>query len=95
VETDASQNLIPALKYADYVLNASGLANGGMLNAGGFPSRYAFFGDAVSNARQLIAANGKGLADYNLDADRGYGWQGWHPAPLSNPGSPPVAVLQD
>ena len=95
VEADASQNLIPALKYADHVLNASGLANGGMLNAGGFPSRYAFFGDAVSNARQLIAANGKGLADYNLDADRGYGWQGWHPAPLSNPGSPPVAVLQD
>jgi len=95
VEADPTQNLIPAFKYPDYVLNGSGLANGGMLNAGAFPSRYAFFGDAVSNARQLIAANGNALPDYNLDADRGYGWQGWHPAVLSNPGAPPVDVVQD
>ena len=45
--------------YADQVVDGAGLQNGGMLNGNTFPSANLFFGDAVSNAQQLIAAQAK------------------------------------
>lgn len=54
-----------------------------------------FFGDAVSNALQIFAANAVNLPSYNLDADRGYGWLGWHPAPGTQPVTPPVSDQAD
>ena len=95
VETDAAENQIPGGKYPEFVMDGSGLAGAGMMNPGAFPTRAAFFGDAVANAAKLIEARGKGLADYNLDGDRGYGWLGWRPKPLTNPQTPPVQVQQD
>jgi hypothetical protein len=58
-----------------------------MLHTGAFPSINMFFGDALANAQQLITAHAKGLPRYNLDADRGYGWQTWDPAVGTFPGN--------
>ncbi len=73
--------------YADSVVDGSGLQNGGILHGGAFPSINMFFGDALANAKQLIQAHAKGLPRYNLDADRGYGWQTWNPAVNTFPGN--------
>ncbi|HSM79454.1 MAG TPA: hypothetical protein VLT57_17570 [Bryobacteraceae bacterium] len=73
--------------YADTVVTASGLQNGGMIPNGPFPSRNQFFGDAVANAKALIASLAKGLPRYNLDADRGYGWKTWVAQVNTFPGS--------
>jgi hypothetical protein len=59
-----------------------------------YPSRYESFGDAVSNALELIKEPGK-IPNYNLDADRGYGWKGWHPQPGSDPTTLPVQDVED
>jgi len=95
VEGEATDNLIPADKYPDYVLDNFGAAATNILDAGPYPTGGTLFGDAVSNAVALIGAGAGKLADYNLDGDRGYGWQGWHPELLSQPASPPVDPVQD
>lgn len=65
--------------YADHVLTGQGVLNGGELTDGAFPTRDLQFGGAVANAADVIRADGVGLADYNLDGDRGYGWKSWRP----------------
>jgi hypothetical protein len=94
LETPLARNLIPPDKYPDLVLNGLGLTNGGMTDDGVYPSRYESFGDAVSNALELIKEPGK-IPNYNLDADRGYGWKGWHPQPGSDPTTLPVQDVED
>jgi hypothetical protein len=73
--------------YPDFVVDGAGLQNGGMLNGDVFPSANRFFGDAVSNAQDLVAASGQGLPSFNLDADRGYGWKTWTPEVNTFPGN--------
>jgi hypothetical protein len=66
--------------YPNTIVNGSPAPpGGGILNGAAFPSANVFFGDAVSNAQQLIG-NVANLPSYNLDADRGYGWLCWGPA---------------
>jgi hypothetical protein len=86
-ETPTTVSFPHAPAYADSVVDGSGLQNGGMLHGGPFPSLNLFFGDALANAQQLIADHAKGLPRYNLDADRGYGWQTWNPAVNTLPGN--------
>ena len=95
VEEPSTENLIPAAQYANFVVDGSGLQNGGLMNNGTFPTRQLFFGDAVANALELIAQSPGKLADYNLDADRGDGWKGWHPQTGTTPATPPVNAVQD
>lgn len=95
LETSATQNLVTPDMYPNFVVNGAGLQNGGLMNSGPFPSQELFFGDAVSNALAIIASNAGKLPDYNLDADRGDGWLGWHPQPGSTPSTPPVVAVQD
>ncbi len=100
LETDTAgyraDDLIPVGIYPDQVVNGMGLLNGGMMEAvPTFPTRDVPFGDAVNNALQVITAKAAGLPDYNLDGDRGYGWVGWRPAPLTDPAAPPVNVEAD
>ena len=93
-ETVPTDDLLKAGSYADTVF-AAPLANGGITAAGGsFPTLDKTLGGAVANAKEALASPGK-LADFNLDADRGYGWLGWHPASGSHPTTPPVAVQRD
>lgn len=75
--------------YPDSVIDAAGLLNGGVRtdNPATFPSRNQDFGGAVANAVDLIQADGAGLANYNLDGDRGYGWKAWQPQANTFPGS--------
>jgi hypothetical protein len=93
-QPEARDLILPNL-YPNFIAAGAGLQNGGMLQDGVYPSRNQFFGDAVANAVQLITNEGAGLPDYNLDADRGYGWKGWHPKSGSMPATPPVADEQD
>ncbi len=76
--------------YADSVVNGNPASGQGMLTSGGtWPGFGAekFFGDAVSNAKLLIADHSKVLPRFNLDADRGYGWWTWGPKVNTFPGS--------
>ncbi len=80
-ETPLTTNLPLPPCYADQVVDGTGLMGGGMLSGGSpFPTANVFFGDAVSNAKQLIGAKAGKMPSYNLDADRGYGWLCWGPA---------------
>jgi hypothetical protein len=77
-----SPNANQPFGYADMVVDGSapqtpGLKNGGMVTASPFPSRNAYFGDAVANAKQLTSSGPSKVPSYNLDADRGYGWLTW------------------
>jgi hypothetical protein len=93
-ETAPTDDLINEGSYPDTVF-AAPLANGGITAAGGtFPTLGKTIGGAVANARAALASPGK-LADFNLDADRGYGWLGWHPKAGSNTATPPVNVQRD
>jgi hypothetical protein len=94
-ETPATKNPIPVNLYPQTFVNGFGLKNGGIVSGGAFPSSNLFFGDAVSNADQLIADGGSKLPDYNLDGDRGYGWHAWEPVATSNPFNVPVQVVQE
>jgi hypothetical protein len=94
-ETPATSNLVQAGIYPQTIVNGSGLTNGGVLHNGPYPTSDLFFGDAVSNAVELIAAGGSKLPDYNLDGDRGYGWLAWDPKTGTNPFTPPVVALQE
>jgi hypothetical protein len=93
VEEPGTINTIAPGLYPHFVVAGAGLLNGGMLDAGPFPSREVSFGSAVANAVQVIKA-GK-VPNYNLDGDRGSGWTGWHPTSGSLPASPPVNAVQD
>ena len=65
-------------QYPDAALDGLPLQNQGVrFDNGAFPTRGVPFGSAVPNAVDLIAHEGAGLVDYNLDADRGYGWKTW------------------
>ena len=80
--------------YPDVVV-AGPLENGGMLaDAPTFPTSGVRFGGAVANAVEVIRAGGMGLKDYNLDADRGYGWKGWIPKLGNKPNSGTVDAQQ-
>jgi hypothetical protein len=81
--------------YADAVIDGSGVQNGGMLVDAPFPGANLFFGDAVSNAQQLIADQATKLPNYNLDADRGYGWKCWNPMLNTFPGSGSVSPKEE
>jgi hypothetical protein len=94
-EDPETQNLILPNLYPNFIVAGAGLQNGGMLQDAAYPSRNQFFGDAVANALDLITKEGAGLPDYSLDADRGYGWKGWHPKSGTMPANPPVADEQD
>jgi hypothetical protein len=94
-EQKSTSDLIPAGKYPNFVVNGAGLHNGGLLNNGSFPTADLFLGDAVANAVALITHGLAALPDYNLDADRGDGWTGWHPAPGTQPSSGTVNPVQD
>jgi len=85
IETD---NIIQTGQYPNSLIQANAnVQNGGILSQPSGSTNPQFFGDAVANAVQLISQNASGLLDYNLDADRGYGWLTWNPAPGSNPSS--------
>jgi len=81
VEEPSADILIPPNLYPNSVVQGLGGLNGGMNGAPAqnatFPTGDRLFGDAVTNAVQLIQSGASGLPDYNLDADRGYGWQTW------------------
>jgi hypothetical protein len=93
-EEEITENLIAAGLYPNALIQAgAGVLNGGMAGPGAtWPTAGKAFGDAVANAVQIIAAQANGLPDYNLDADRGYGWQTWDPQAGTNPVNPPVQV---
>jgi len=69
--------------YPNFVVNGTGPNSSGILtDDAAFPrgsnvSSGFVFGDAVANAVDLIKKDGIGLRNYNLDADRGYGWKTW------------------
>jgi len=94
-EEPSTENLVPIGRYPNLVVDGSGLQNGGILAGGTFPTRQVFLGDAVANAVQAITHGPDHLPDYNLDGDRGDGWEGWHPQPGSVPATPPVNAVQD
>lgn len=73
--------------YADVIVDGSGLQNGGMRAGGTFPSAGLFFGDAVSNALDLLDTQAVGLPSFNLDGDRGYGFETWNPRVNTFPGN--------
>jgi hypothetical protein len=76
---------VPSGPYPDSVVNGTGALgpNNSILTDGPeFPrsqkvANQHVFGDAVANAVDLIMNDGGGLQNYNLDADRGYGWKTW------------------
>jgi len=94
-EEPNQDNLIVPGMYPDKILNGFGLHNGGILINSPYPTADLFFGDAVSNAAQVLAGNLNHLPDYNLDGDRGYGWHAWDPKVGTNPATPPVLDVQD
>lgn len=94
-EEPLTENPIPVNMYPQSFVNGLGLQHGGMMTAGPYPSSYQFFGDAVSNAVQLMEQGVENLADYNLDGDRGYGWKAWEPKPGTNPVNPPLVDIQE
>ncbi|MES2108155.1 MAG: hypothetical protein V4577_05385 [Bacteroidota bacterium] len=95
LEEPTADNLIAPNIYPNKILNGFGLKNGGMLAAGPYPTSDKFFGDAVSNADQVIGGDLAKLPNYNLDGDRGYGWHDWDPKAGSNPANPPVLDVQE
>ncbi|BAU55143.1 hypothetical protein [Mucilaginibacter gotjawali] len=94
-ETKATDNPIPPNTYPQTFVNGFGLKNGGIVTAEPYPTSNLFFGDAVSNAVQLIADGPSKLPDYNLDGDRGYGWLAWDAVAGSNPFNVPVQDMQE
>lgn len=75
-------------KYPDEVIEEEE-RSGGVLSDdfSSFPSQNVAFGGAVANAVQVIKNDANDLVDYNLDADRGYGWKTWNPWPNTYPGA--------
>jgi hypothetical protein len=99
VEDPPTKNLVPDLvldeKYPNFVVNGSPAPPGGGIMFDQVTpalSTNTFFGDAVSNAFDVIKDEANGLQHFNLDADRGYGWKTWNPAAGSVPANPPVLV---
>jgi hypothetical protein len=95
-EEPTTNNLVGGNLYPNtFILKSKPVTNGGMASGSGFPTSGKSFGDAVANSIQLIITAGKSLPDYNLDADRGYGWLTWNPQTGSNPFTPPIVAVQD
>jgi hypothetical protein len=94
-EQPLTANPIAANLYPNAFVNGLGLQNGGMMAPGTYPSTYRFFGDALSNALQLMEAGADKLTRYNMDGDRGYGWHCWNPKPGTNPAVPPVVDVEE
>ena len=96
-EQPLTDNIIAAGLYPNAMIQSGAtVMNGGIMGAPStWPTADQFFGDAVANAVQMIAQQASGLLDYNLDGDRGYGWQTWDPQPGSNPSSPPVVAVNE
>ena len=90
---------IGANRYPSFALDGEGqwiLQNGGVMAPASFPTATGsageplFFGNSVANAVQVLRAEGAGLANYNLDADRGYGWLTWRTTLPNLPSQPPI-----
>lgn len=78
IEEAATMDWPTPAQYPDAALDGLPLQNQGVrFDNGAFPTRGVSFGSAVPNAVDLITHEGAGLVDYNLDADRGYGWKTW------------------
>jgi hypothetical protein len=78
------------------ILSGAAVQNGGIVAGGAaWPTLDKPFGDAVADAVQLIETFAVTVPDYNLDADRGYGWQTWDPVPGSSPAVPPLQVQHE
>ncbi len=89
---------IGANRYASFAIDGDGmfpLQNGGVLASVEFPAPTGsageplFFGNSVANAVQVIRSDAQGLENFNLDADRGYGWLAWRTNPTELPAVPP------
>jgi hypothetical protein len=95
-ERVATSSLVPPMLYPNVVFDTP-LNNNGLMGAGGtYPSLQKLLGGSVANAVQVLQADPKEpIPNFNLDADRGYGWLGWHPALGSNPAAPPVQDQED
>ena len=94
---------IGANRYPDFALDGAGIwrmQNGGVMAPASFPSRTGsvgeplYFGNSVDNAVQVIRSDAAGLADFNLDADRGYGWLAWATQSPNLPSRPPIDAVQ-
>lgn len=106
-ETPGTMNLPTPLGYADMVLDGSppqtplptsGAGSAGILAPSPYPSPSSntYFFDAVSNANKLIKQVPKvAVANYNLDADRGYGWINWNPKKTTFPNSGNVDAVTE
>lgn len=86
VETTTTNGLLlanpQAVLYPKDIIQGLGLNAGGILANVGTPSANVPFGDAVSNAAEIVAdafrSKPEPLPDLNLDGDRGYGWRTWN-----------------
>ena len=91
VETKNALGWPYGVKYPDFAVEGIGLDNGGILTNGTYPSQDRGMGDAVANAVDVMQKDAKGLSNYNIDGDRGYGWKTWNPKLLTKPKDPPVS----
>ncbi|MCK0142269.1 hypothetical protein [Aliiroseovarius sp. F20344] len=75
-----------ANRYANFALDGDGvfpMQGTGIMEPVTFPTSAGtaggtqFFGNSVENAIQVIRDDAVGLENFNLDADRGYGWLAW------------------
>jgi len=89
---------IGANRYPSFALDGEGIwiiQHGGIMAPATFPARMGsdgqplFFGNSVANAVQVVRANASDLANFNLDADRGYGWLAWSTVLPDLPALPP------
>lgn len=89
-------------RYPDFAIEDPGWVptNGDMTKAvpSDFPARTvggkpAWYGNCVLNAVAVIGSDGKTLVDFNLDADRGYGWMAWRHLAGTFPSAPPINAL--
>jgi hypothetical protein len=75
--------------YPDYFVDVTQQLNNGILTpiSSTNISNYQLYGGAVSNAivaiQDAIQNGGVNLPNYNLDGDRGYGWNTWKPTVVS------------
>ncbi|MBY6151668.1 hypothetical protein KUV47_00460 [Vannielia litorea] len=95
---------IGANRYASFALDGEGqwiFQNGGILGPVDFPSSTGsaneplFFGNAVDNALDLLRNGPDGLENFNLDADRGYGWLAWGTPSPELAARPPIDATNE
>lgn len=89
---------IGANRYPSFALDGEGqwiLQNGGIVAPVSFPSstgsasEQLYYGNSVDNAVEVLRNEAESLANFNLDADRGYGWLAWETTLPDLPSQPP------